>query len=290
MDGLLTNETKQHQVTLARTASLDNPAFNPEKGAAVSIKIRDGLSIMLDETSPGVYKTPLMAGITGTTYTLLITTSNGNNYTSEGVTLKDSPPIDNIYARYITNDTFLGAGVQIYLDTRDTKNSTHFTGGNMKARTRSKPPFPPSSSGWEEIQSLSAPWQLIIAGQRILQSPILIQSTTASPGTTFQLSPIKFIPAVSPELVIKYSILVKQYALNEKSYLFWKQLKDINESQGSLFDKQVGKVVGNVSSTNNSGETIVGYFDASGVSVKRNFFTPRQFAGYVPSPLPSELY
>jgi len=94
--------------------------------------------------------------------------------------------------------------------------------------------------------------------------------------------PIKFIPAESPELVIKYSILVKQYTLNEKAYVFWKQMREVNETQGSLFDKQVGKVTGNISSTDNPDEKILGYFDASGVSTRRAFFTKRQFPDYSP--------
>jgi hypothetical protein len=83
---------------------------------------------------------------------------------------------------------------------------------------------------------------------------------------------------------IKYSLLVRQYALDETSYIFWKMIHDVNETQGSLFDIQTGAVRGNIRSEVNPDEMVLGYFDAGIVIEKRVFFSPADFAasGYRP--------
>ena len=83
---------------------------------------------------------------------------------------------------------------------------------------------------------------------------------------------------------IRYSILVRQYTLSEKGYFFWKTLRDINQTQGTLYDIQPGVVRGNIHSLTDKNEVVLGYFDAATVSEVRTFFTPMDFrdTGYRP--------
>ena len=73
---------------------------------------------------------------------------------------------------------------------------------------------------------------------------------------------------------------MRQYALDQAAYLFWKMIHDVNETQGSLFDTQTGAVPGNI---HGDGQ-VLGYFEAGGVSEKRVFFSPSDFSasGYKP--------
>ena len=71
----------------------------------------------------------------------------------------------------------------------------------------------------------------------------------------------------------KYSLLVKQFAMEEKEYLFWKNLKESNEDLGSLFDKQPARVLGNLTNVTNPDENVLGYFSASGMREKRVFIS-----------------
>jgi Domain of unknown function (DUF4249) len=282
VEGILTNETKQHQVTITRTSHLGKPVFNPEKNAIVTLKAHDGFSTTLTETSPGIYKTPSIAGVVGKAYTLSITTSNGNNYASEEVVMKNSPPVDKIYARYVSEGQSPGEGIQIYLDTSDPKNSTHYYRWEYEETYEIRTPFP-SKFVWLGGNTIFIRTiEVDNCWATDSSKSIMIQSTTGFESDKVTGFPVRFIPAVSPELVIKYSILVKQYALNEKSYIFWNQLKEVNDMQGSLFDKQVGKVTGNISSTTDKSEIVLGYFDASAISTKRAFFSPREFPDYTP--------
>lgn len=283
VEGIITNETKQHQVRLSRTSALNDVKFIPEGGATVVLKESTGSSTTLTEFSPGIYKTPYMTGVVGTTYSLFITTSNGNKYASEDVTMKNSPPIDKMYAQYSVDNPNQGPGIQIYLDTKDINNATHYYRWEYEGTYEIRTPYP-SKFVWTGGNTITIRTvQVDNCWATDSSKSVLIQSSTGLDEDKVTGFPIKFIPAESPDLVIKYSLLAKQYAMSENAYRFWKALKEINEKQGTLSDKQPGKVRGNITSVSGTG-SVLGYFDASGVSTKRAFFTPRQFAesGYTP--------
>src|SRR4051812_16886349 len=61
VDGLITNEFKQHQVKISHTSSINDEKFIPETGALVSVSDKGGQTIPLTESSPGVYLTPFFA-------------------------------------------------------------------------------------------------------------------------------------------------------------------------------------------------------------------------------------
>ena len=70
---------------------------------------------------------------------------------------------------------------------------------------------------------------------------------------------------------IRYSLLARQFAIDEMEYTFWKSLKESNEELGSLFDRQPAQVAGNIINVDNPGETVLGYFSASGLGEERIF-------------------
>jgi hypothetical protein len=283
VEGMITNESKQHQVTISRTSKLNELNIIPEKGATVKLQIKNGPVLPLTETNPGIYLTPTFPGTIGTVYKLLITTSDNKEYASQEVPLKDTPPIENVYAQYPVKNSAGETGIQIYLDTEDVKNETRFYRWEYEETYEIKTPFP-SNFVWlggntitYRVQAVNNCWASDTS------SSILVRSTKGLLNDRVTSQPLKFIPANSPELVLKYSILVKQYALSEEAYLFWKQLQNVNETQGSLYDIQPGEVNGNLFPVNHE-EKVLGYFDAAVVSKKRSFFIPKDFetAGYRP--------
>jgi hypothetical protein len=57
-----------------------------------------------------------------------------------------------------------------------------------------------------------------------------------------------------------------------------------NEQRGSLFTKQLGAIVGNVRNTKDKEETVLGFFQVSGVTEARAFFRSEDFDIRFPSP------
>jgi hypothetical protein len=88
---------------------------------------------------------------------------------------------------------------------------------------------------------------------------------------------IRFIPAASHITRYRYNILVQQFCLSEESYNYWENLRVISEEQGSLADIQPGSLNGNIFSTINSDETVLGFFGAGRVSEKRLVFSAITF-------------
>ncbi len=68
-----------------------------------------------------------------------------------------------------------------------------------------------------------------------------------------------------------YSSLIRQYALTESTFSYWRNLEILNENSGSLFDPPPAAVLGNISNVNNNDEPVLGFFQVSGVSEKRVF-------------------
>ncbi|HSZ26237.1 MAG TPA: DUF4249 family protein, partial [Cytophagaceae bacterium] len=75
--GTVTDQSGPYSVSLSQTVNFsDDNIFPPVSGAQVIISDNVGNSETLTETTPGTYKTSLLQGVTGRTYSLSVT-SNG---------------------------------------------------------------------------------------------------------------------------------------------------------------------------------------------------------------------
>ncbi len=285
VEGFISTDIKQHQVVISRTSPIDKPEFIPETGAVVSITDNYGGSIPLAENAPGIYLTPPTKGNIGNTYTLHIATQSGQQLTSEGVTLKDTPDIQNIYAAYLPDLTVGGTkgGIQIYLDTQDPTGQAHYYRWDYEATWEIHTPFDSEFIwlGGNEVVFRDVPVSTCYATDT--SANIIIQSTQGLSDSKVTGQVIQTIKGDSPSMAIKYSILIRQYAISENSFLYWKTLKEVNQSQGTLYDTQPGTVNGNITSLTDN-QTVLGYFDAGVVKEMRVFFTPKDFkaSGYIP--------
>src|SRR5258708_14677483 len=120
VEGFISTDMKQHQVSISTTSPIGNPEFIPETAAERPIK-EEGSVIPLTEGTPGLYLTPPSHGVVGKTYQLLITTKSGRQLLSVEITLKDKPGIKNVYASYSPHLSALKnkGGFQFFLDTSD---------------------------------------------------------------------------------------------------------------------------------------------------------------------------
>jgi hypothetical protein len=86
--------------------------------------------------------------------------------------------------------------------------------------------------------------------------------------------PLTFVSNGSDRLTIKYSLLVRQYALTQEAYEFWKILEDQTAKTGELYETQPAEITGNMHSMEDPREFVMGMFYASSVQEKRIFITP----------------
>ncbi|MDW3191429.1 MAG: DUF4249 domain-containing protein [Cytophagales bacterium] len=286
VDATLTNETKAHLVQLTFTERLDSSRFRPVTSAAVNYLSNDA-RIPLREAKPGQYITDSsFAGIPGQAYQLEITLSNGQQYLSTEETLIAPVEIDSIYGRFLVvpadfNETNLD-GVQIFLDSHSDATEHHNFRYEFQESYAVDVPYP---SKYDHRGSVSEGNFEVFLRERPLgrcyrkrqQSRTLISTTRNLSENRISEYPLKFINEWLPDLAYDYRIGVRQYTISDDTYDFFRQLRDINESPGSLSDRQLGTLTGNIKPQEGTTLPVLGYFETAGVSEVRRTFSRHDF-------------
>jgi hypothetical protein len=283
VEALITDEASTQFVRLTRSHPLDTSIINFERGASILLTNSTGNDYIFRESTQGLYSPDpgSFTPVPGEIYTLFITTFDGRTYSSDPVTMKITPPIQDLYFERMsvpsdeTGD--LDDGLQILINTGTESSDPGYY-----------------KFDWEETYELETPYYSFFdydyQTQEIIERKDNINScwsgsisTNLNIASSENLSndiiyehPIRFIPFRDPMLKIRYSILVKQSSLSEESFRFWQNLKESNESTGSLYDAQPFQVIGNIKNVNDPSEPVLGYFDMTTVSSKRIFISGRE--------------
>ena len=107
---------------------------------------------------------------------------------------------------------------------------------------------------------------------------INIKNTSTLGDDRISRYPLYFISNTTDRLRVMYSILVKQYSLNENEYQYWEKLQKTTELVGGLYDITPSTVTSNLYCLDNPDEQVLGYFSVSASTSKR-IFIKGNFAG-----------
>jgi hypothetical protein len=265
IDGLITDQAGPHLVKLTRSYAFDESFPVPEEGAVVMILDQDEAIHEFTEDQPGVYRSgPSLKGVAGSSYKLVVSTKELETFESEWVLLKDVPGIDSIthvLEEHPTSDPDHSVfGMQIKVNSHDDSDQTRYYRWEW-------------SETWEIITPITSSFYPDEA--RCWQTAV---SSVISIGTSEHLTrdvindlSIHFVSTETNKLRIKYSILVKQYSLSREAYSYWKNLQDITQNTGTLFDPTPAMVTGNITSITNPDVPVLGIFQASAVKQERVF-------------------
>jgi hypothetical protein len=77
--------------------------------------------------------------------------------------------------------------------------------------------------------------------------------------------PLNFTANENGKLRIRYGITVRQYALTDYSYNYWKGSLENSNLQGSINNTQPYQLIGNIKNVDNPEEKVFGIFEASAV-------------------------
>ena len=274
VDGQITDQPGPYQVKLSRSSSLDALEPNPVGQASVVIEEEGGPQVTLREDTTGTYVTdPLgIRGEVGKRYRLHIALADESRYQSDWVSLKKSPPINELSYNFEEQptDRGIGKGVQILLDTRDPENNTRFYRWEWDATWLHIAPFASDLKFIGNDQTEIIPSKAICFNTSASNN-ILIGTSASNSEDIISRYPLVFVPAFGGELRLRYSILAKQYAISEDEYFFWKALEEANENSGGFHDRQPQSTVGNIVNLADEDEPVLGYFSAAGYAEKRMF-------------------
>jgi hypothetical protein len=120
VEGVISTSADSTIIRLSRTVPISlKQSTTPELGASATIFSDGGATYPCAEAGKGYYKAPGL-NVSSGNFGLKITTSDGKVYQSDLVPTKNSPLIDSVYYKIKSN------GVDIYADTRDPANNTHY--------------------------------------------------------------------------------------------------------------------------------------------------------------------
>ena len=269
VDGFINASDQSATVKITRAVRLsDAKAPSPEKKAIVSIEEKGGAVTSLAENGNGIYSKKGIGLNSSKNYRLTITAADGKKYTSDFITLQQTPPIDGV--RWETSPD----GVNIYVNTHDPSGTKPFYRWNFEETWQYNSVFDSSVkliNGTVVVRSIDE--QLFDCWKTVPSSDILVSSTVRLKETTIHDFPITFIPKGSQKLMKRYSVMVNQFSISKEAYDYWQQLRKTTTNLGGLFDPLPSQVTGNVHSESDPLESVLGFFSGGSVSSKRIFIS-----------------
>jgi len=276
VDGVITNKPGPYTIKMTKSYDLNENDSKDTKvtGLTLLIEEENGPIETLIETEEGIYQTNTLQGKTGARYRLTFD-YEGNQFQSSWETINSSIPIDSVYYKLETRQTNDRetdiTGVQFYIDSHGPSQDATYYRYEWEET-------------WEIGVSYPSYFDYIGNDELILttdprhtcwkyndQSTINIATSDGLSENVISKQQLAFVTGEEERFVEKYSLLVKQFALDEDEYKFWKILQETNEELGTLYDKQPGNIRGNIFNLSSPSEIVLGYFSASGLEEERVF-------------------
>jgi hypothetical protein len=274
VEGVINAGSDSTIISLSHTVSISaKTTANPQTKAIVIVESDQNVSYPLTEIPGGKYVSPGLNLDVTRQYRLRVKTPDNQQYLSDFVGVKVTPPIDSIGFNIDNTRN----GLQIYANTHDPNSNTHYYRWDYQETWTFHSKY---NSGYITNGTAIVPRssnQLIyycFAGAA--SSTIDIGSSAALQKDAIYQAPITLIPSTSEKIETRYSILLRQYALTGDAYNFWVNIKKNTEQLGSIFDAQPSTAAGNIHNINNAAEFVVGYISACTVQTKRVFIASSQ--------------
>jgi hypothetical protein len=269
VDGFLNNSADTTFIRLSRTSKIQSGVRNrEEKNAQMSVTDANGTILYaFSSIADGLYYVPGMSLNNGSTCRLKINTANGNEYVSDEIQIKTTPPIDSISWEKT------GDGVKLYATTHDPNAATQYYRWDFTETWEYRSNFY-SLLKYEDSTMLTRTFpaeQVYTCWQTRHSTELQLASSAKLSEDVIYKKQIQLIPDNSIELNIKYSILLRQYALTKEAFEYLQNLKKISEQMGSVFDAQPSELPSNIHCTNQPDALALGYITASTMETKRIF-------------------
>jgi hypothetical protein len=104
---------------------------------------------------------------------------------------------------------------------------------------------------------------------------VIASSAKLSSDVIFQ-APVTTILSTNEKISVRYSILLRQYALTKEAYEFWENIRKNTEQLGSIFDAQPSQLQGNIHCISNPTEPVIGFVTITNIQRKRIFIDNSQ--------------
>lgn len=272
VEGVLDAGTGPTSIRLSRTFKLDDTAqLRGERNAQVTVEGKDNTIRTLNMTGDGLYSSSNLGLIINNEYRLRIKTTGGKEYLSDYIIARKTPAIDSIGWKQDEN------GVQLYVNTHDASNNTRYYRWDYD-ETWEIMTYYYSEFKYENgvVRKRNQSEAVTNCWKYDASNSILIGSSARLESDIIHRAPVARFFNGDEKFSVRYSILLRQYALDKQGYEFYEMMKKNSESLGSIFDAQPSELRGNIRSVSDPGELVIGFISASEVTEKRIFISRSQ--------------
>jgi hypothetical protein len=274
VEATITNELKNQEIKISKTFRFDEEGPEFEAGAIVYIEDNVGNTYEFKEKKNLYISTKPFQAIPEREYTLNISTKDGKTYTSKKEILTPITQIESVVTNVTTKNN--ENGVQISVNTYDPSGKSKLYRYEYEETYRIISPDQRQEIGYLNedrtgINYVSNKPKVDTCYSSNTSIDIHLASTVGLVENRVNY-PIRYISNQDPIIRNRYSILIRQYTQNTEAHTYYQTLKKTAGSDNLLSQSQPGFFYGNIKSTTNPNEKIIGYFEVSSVSEKRVFF------------------
>jgi hypothetical protein len=269
VEGVINAGSDPTVISLSQTVNLSNGVQTSAlNDYMVNIQDEAGNSIELTSQGNGKYTSGSGLNLNQTKKYRLHIAHDEKEYASDYIAVKKTPSIDSV--GFVPK----GSNLNLYVSTHDATNNTRYYRWDFEetwkfhARYESGVLVDPVTKSIRARKESEASYYCYTSD---LSSNILISSSAKLVSDVIFQAPLTTIPSTSEKISVRYSVLVKQYALTKEAYAFWENIKKNTEQLGSIFDAQPSQLQGNIHSVTNPAEPVIGYISITNVQQKRIF-------------------
>jgi len=278
VDGMITDQPGPYTVKLSRSSSVDAHEWLAYPGCEMILICDDGASETLIEQSPGVYlsKPEGIRGEVGKRYKIRINTPEDQTYESTFELLKTAVELADVYTEeeIQPSETLNHSleGLRFFVDTKPAVNDTNYLLWRMESTYKFQSSYLIRYTYDERrLQPFPKPDTFYYCWKTQEVPELFTYETTQLSEPVLKHFPLHYVSTQSRELSIRYSLLVHQLTITAEAYSYWNSLREQNENQDNLYNKQPYQILGNIKNINSPDEAVMGYFLVAGLSEKRIF-------------------
>ena len=284
VEATITDELKFQEINISNSTLLSDEFTSPEINAEVEIKDEFQNTYKFMETSPGLYVSIIkFSAQFNTDYQLFITTSSGKTYESELAKTTSASVLEEVSVKLNTNIND-SEEFRLYVNSYDATGESKYYRYTYEETYKIIAPY------WDSLQAVVLP-------TLPLKSISIVTKTDFNTKICYQTQQSNSIIQTSTKDLIddrvefavrriqtddfivshRYSILVKQYVQSYEAYTYYSVLNKFTNSSSLLSQSQPGFFNGNINSTANKNNKVIGFFEVASVDTKRIFFNYRDF-------------
>ena len=278
VSGQLTDQEGYQYVTVSLASRIDNPQYIPLNDCIITILDDEDNSYPLEEYEEGKYRVWMGAEYLkqGTSYQLNILTPAGVEIVSDFDEMPSCPEVDSIYYKkedILTNDPDKPLqGIQFYIDVDVSDTENNYYRWKIEETWEYHTVYPIEWYYDGQFHQVYPPDYSRNVCWSTTEIENIYTLTVENIGdNTYTGLPLHFVDNHTSRLAYGYSILVKQFALNEAAYVYWDQMRLNSSSEASLYEKQPISIKGNLNSPTNPEVQILGFFGVTSMKSKRIF-------------------